>query len=100
ATACASPASGNIVPGSLNGAPSGQTDEFARLSGLTTQAYPGYGGNNGIHVTGVGVVTVMPDIAMVSLGVETFAPNVEEARTQAAEAMQGILESLRAAGID
>jgi uncharacterized protein YggE len=49
---------------------------------------------SGISVTGNGSVTVVPDIAVLNLGVEVTAKTVAEARTQAAEAMAAVLQTL------
>ena len=54
----------------------------------------------GIWVTGLGKVTIEPDLALLSLGVETRADTVTEARAVAAAAMTGIIEALKANGID
>ncbi|MEX2599674.1 MAG: SIMPL domain-containing protein [Dehalococcoidia bacterium] len=94
--ACSGTASGNPVSGSLNGASQSQADELARMSGI---GGPGYGGGTGIHASGVGVVTVTPDVAVLSLGVEGFASTVAEARAIAAEAMEGTIQVLEDAGV-
>lgn len=54
---------------------------------------------SGIWVTGVGRETVRPDLATISLGVEARASTVAEAMTQANQAMNKIMEALRARGI-
>ncbi|MEX2431047.1 MAG: SIMPL domain-containing protein [Dehalococcoidia bacterium] len=95
--ACSGEASGNVTPGNFNGLSAAQLDGLARVS---SQSNPGYGGGTGIHASGVGVVTVAPDVAVLSLGVEGFAPTVAEARTIAAEAMEGVVQTLRDAGVD
>ncbi|MDA0989022.1 MAG: SIMPL domain-containing protein [Chloroflexi bacterium] len=53
----------------------------------------------GIWVTGLGKVTLAPDLALLSLGVEVRANTVEAARAEAAAAMTGIIEALKARGI-
>lgn len=60
-----------------------------------------YGGSQqvGIWVTAQGVVEVTPDLAILSAGVEAKAPTVQEARSQAAQAMDQIVGTLRARGI-
>ena len=58
-----------------------------------------YGQQAGIWVTGLGKVTIEPDLALLSLGVETRAETVAEARAEAAAAMTGIIEALKANGI-
>ncbi len=54
----------------------------------------------GIWVTGVGEVTVIPDIAMLSLGVETQAATVAEAQQEAAQAMDAVMGVLADFGIE
>jgi uncharacterized protein YggE len=49
---------------------------------------------SGISVTGNGSVTVVPDIAVLSLGVEVTAKTVADARMQAAEAMAAVQQTL------
>lgn len=59
----------------------------------------GFSSGTGINASGVGVVSAKPDIAVMSLGVETFAATVSAARDEAANAMADMLASLRAAGV-
>lgn len=56
--------------------------------------------NTGIWVTGEGSVTVVPDIALLSLGVEAQADTVAVAQSQAATAMAAVTAELDRAGID
>ncbi len=56
--------------------------------------------NNGISVTGEGKVQGAPDLAVVELGVSALAPSVAEARDRAATALDGILASMKGAGVD
>lgn len=58
------------------------------------------GQSEGIWVNGAGSVSVEPDLAVLSLGVETQEVTVAEAREKAATAMQGVIDALKAAGID
>ncbi len=53
----------------------------------------------GIWVTGTGKVTVVPDIAIITLGVEAQADNVTEAQSDAATAMAEIMAVLTENGI-
>ena len=53
----------------------------------------------GIWVSGRGEVTATPDLAILSVGVEARADTVAEARSQAAEAMDGLVQALRDRGI-
>lgn len=52
-----------------------------------------------ILVTGSGVVSASPDLARLSLGVETQGRTAAEARTRAAEALGAVLGRLRAGGV-
>ena len=55
--------------------------------------------NTGIWVTGEGKVTVVPDVAILNLGVEAQATTVAEAQQQAAEAMDAVIEELDEHGV-
>ena len=55
--------------------------------------------NTGIWVTGEGKVTVIPDVAILSLGVEAQAITIAEAQSQAAGAMEAIANELDNHGI-
>jgi uncharacterized protein len=52
-----------------------------------------------ITVVGEGSITVQPDIASTSVGVEVSAPTVKEATTEAASRMEKILAAVKAQGI-
>jgi len=54
----------------------------------------------GIWVTGTGEVTVTPDIATMRLGVASEAATVDEAQSQAIEAMSKVMKALEDSGID
>ena len=54
----------------------------------------------GIWVTGIGKVSVVPDIAVLSLGIETQEATVAEAQQQAAEAMDAVMDVLDSYGVD
>ena len=53
----------------------------------------------GIWVSGQGTISVAPDLAMLDFGVETRAPNVSEANSQASIAMDAVIEALKARGV-
>lgn len=53
----------------------------------------------GISVSGIGEVTIRPDTSWVDVGVTARADSVEAARNQAAEAMNKVIEALKAQGI-
>jgi uncharacterized protein YggE len=54
---------------------------------------------SGIWVSGTGKVTVTPDIATLSLGIEAQAATVAEAQAQAAGAMDTVMAALAAGGV-
>ncbi len=62
---------------------------------MTSEAGPGL-----ITVPGRGAVRVDPDVATVRLGVVVVRPTAGEARSAAAAAMQAVLESLAAGGVE
>ena len=73
----------------------------AAVCGDTTTRIENSGANEtkGVTVAGEGKVTAPPDVANISLGVSTLAPSVAEARDQAAAALQGMIDSMKANGI-
>ena len=79
----------------LSGLDAEQVEALAR--GASIQSFSS--STVGIQSTGVGVVTVKPDIATMSLGVETIAITVTEARSEAAAAMDAMLTALRAQNV-
>ncbi len=54
---------------------------------------------NGITVSGTGKTSIKPDIAQIQLGVSTLAPSVQEARDKAAQALDGMIASIKANGV-
>ncbi|MFH1639661.1 MAG: SIMPL domain-containing protein [Chloroflexota bacterium] len=54
----------------------------------------------GIWVSGVGKVTVTPDMALVSLGISAQAAGVADAQSQAASAMEKVMSALAGNGVD
>ncbi len=74
--------------------------ELAAFAGSIAPALGQISGNQqaGIWVTGLGKVTLDPDLALLSLGVEVRADTVEAARAEAAAAMTGMIEALKARG--
>ncbi len=73
-------------PTSVSGVP-------ATASGIFNQQ------NTGIWVTGEGKVSVVPDVAVLSLGVEAQAESVAEAQSQAATAMTAVTAELSRFGV-
>ena len=64
-----------------------------------TTVHTGTGGE-GISVTGVGRVSVEPDVAILNLGVEVQAATVSRASSAAAEAMDDVRASLARNGVE
>ena len=56
--------------------------------------------NTGIWVTGEGKVTVVPDVATLSLGVEAQAATVAQAQSEASSAMGAVVRELDSHGVD
>lgn len=54
----------------------------------------------GIWVTGEGKVAAVPDVAIVTLGIEAQSKTVSEAQTQASEAMNRVMKSLTDNGVN
>lgn len=54
----------------------------------------------GVSVSGQGIVSGEPDVAILTLGVEAEADTVGEARSAAADSMTAMLESLADGGVD
>lgn len=72
---------------------------FAACADETTSVTVSQPSESGISVTGNGSVTVVPNIAVLSLGVEVTAKTVAVARSQAAEAMAAVQLTLEENGI-
>ncbi|MBU2536384.1 MAG: SIMPL domain-containing protein [Chloroflexota bacterium] len=71
---------------------------------VTPKAQSALGGtinlqNNGIWVTGEGKVSVVPDVAILSLGVEVQSSSVAEAQSYAATVMTAVIDELDNSGI-
>jgi uncharacterized protein YggE len=52
-----------------------------------------------VRVTGTGIVAGPPDLVVLSIGVSVERDSVKQARTEAAEAMAGVIESLKGNGL-
>lgn len=64
------------------------------------QAAPGpISSPQGISTLGEGIVTITPDTARVTLGVEIRQPSLQGAQSEAAQVMDRVIQALRAAGI-
>lgn len=93
AAACTAPRSTATPPGG-SAITSGGAEQALLSAAL--KAYQATSGQQaGIWVSGEGRVTVVPDIAVLSLGVETKASTVAEAQRQASAAMNAVISALR-----
>ncbi len=54
----------------------------------------------GIAVTGLGKISVVPDVVVLRLGIEVSAPTVGEAYSEASDTMDKVLAALRSAGLE
>jgi uncharacterized protein YggE len=76
------------------------------LSGCGTSAGPNdvkvslNSQQQGIWVSAVGKVTIVPNLAVLSLGIESQEISVADAQSKASEAMDKVMQSLKAQGID
>jgi uncharacterized protein YggE len=78
---------------------------MAGCDSFTTPARTGTGSlvsgqNTGIWVTGEGKVTVVPDVAVLNVGVEAQADTVSQAQDDATAAMNSVKSELDARGIE
>ncbi len=71
------------------------------LINVVEQGIPAaYGSDStGIWVSGVGTLSLSPDLALLELGVDTRATNISEANSQASAAMDAMIEALKARGV-
>jgi uncharacterized protein YggE len=65
-----------------------------------TTVLPSEGEPSGVTVSGAGSAFGVPDVAVVTLGVEADAATVEEARGQAAASMEGMIQALKDGGVN
>ena len=75
------------------------TTEGEDSPGMLSAARLGSSNPSGIQVWGRGFVAIEPDMALLSLGVESRGDTVASARSQAAASMTAVLEALRAGNI-
>ena len=95
AAACTTDDTGNPQTGAT-GLTGAQLESLAQAGAVSYNV----SGGTGVHVTGTGKVSAMPDLAVLSLGVEAIEPTVVEARTVAAQAMESLVARLRSLGVD
>ncbi len=60
----------------------------------------GDSGIPGVSATGTGRATGTPDVAVLNMGVQTQASTVQEANTQAQDAMDSLMSTLRSNGVE
>jgi len=105
AAACASTSANNDKLGSAlpNGTTNTGSEQFALASNdfgtYATFAAASGSQQAGIWVSGIGTVSLEPDIAYLYLGIEAQATTVTEARDQAARDMEAVFAALRARGV-
>ncbi len=91
-----------IVSGTIACAPKEVVPKFTPTSAIELMDLSGMFFTQqqvGIWVTGEGKVTAVPDVAILSLGVEAEAKTVAEAQRQAAEAMNKVMKALLGNGV-
>ena len=84
-----------LVAGPALGAVNRQAPVYAAVNGATDQP-----ADHTIAVTGSGKVTVVPDLATISLGVLIERNTAKAAREAAAESMTKVIAAVKALGID
>lgn len=67
---------------------------------VSPAAFQGSGPGPGIWVTGQATITVEPDLALLTIGVETRAETVADARAEAADAMEAIVQAVNEHGLE
>ena len=75
--------------------PANPGSSVVRSDGASTPIYQVSSGPAGIWVHGQGKLSLVPDLALLNLGVETTAKTVSKARNEAAKAMNAIIEAAR-----
>ena len=90
--------------GAQEGTPEAETTGHTDSTAMGTPISNGdssvpYGGPSGIWVSGNGKASGAPDVAIISLGVESVEETAAAARTNAADAMNGVIDVLTESGI-
>ena len=73
--------------------PTGASQAMGAFSG-------GFQGQSGISVSGKGSIDLVPDLALLNVGVEAMAESVSQARNEAAQAMDAIIAAVKAHGLE
>jgi uncharacterized protein YggE len=92
-------ASQNVDMAALTEAAKAAGAEAARSLAGVQAAQVSDSGQAGIYVSGQGSITLEPDLAVLSLGVEATGATVAEARNGAAAAMDAVVRALKARGV-
>ena len=79
--------------------PPGQTVGVNSEPGVTSGAVYLSNQNTGIWVTGQGTVSVVPDVANLTMGVQVQATTVTEALNQAAQSANAVISAIKAKGV-
>ena len=58
------------------------------------------GVQGGIRVSGTGTISVEPDVAVLEIGVEVFAPKVSMARSEASKSMDSVISTIKKLGVE
>jgi len=72
---------------------------FSGCSTNTTLGGVSVGQQEGIWVNGTGKVTAVPDVALLGLGVEAQKASVAEAQSEASQAMDKVMTTLKTSGV-
>ena len=91
------------VNGDATTSPASSSEQMMEqtAAGTAVSAAPQTSGPpSGIWVTGQASVTVEPDLVLLTIGVETMAETVAEARAEAASSMDAVIQSVKAHGIE
>ena len=79
-----------------NDAPQSATGASQAMSALSG----GIQGQSGISVSGEGSIDLVPDLALLNVGVEAVSESVSEARDEAAQAMDAVIAAVKAQGLE
>ncbi len=85
------------APADLDSGPGSLAGELARLASSLASSSDAQ--QSGIWVDGSGSVTAVPDVAILSFGIEARADTVAPARAAAAVAMDAVIASMRSNGV-
>ena len=102
---------GRMYDGSYSDTEAAKERMYSRQASASPKATPSaaskpeayiapYEGAQGIHVSAAGRASGVPDLAIISLGVESVEDTASEARAKAAEAMAGVMQVLEDAMVE